>query len=77
MAWLGSKAVVLTEIRGAFGAEHFLEMSEQPALERAGQPHVVAEGPAFLNSDRVSFLTGAIIPVDGGWAPSRLDGRVR
>ena len=35
-------------------------------MKRAGQPHEVAEVAAFLVSDRASFLSGAIIPVDGG-----------
>jgi NAD(P)-dependent dehydrogenase (short-subunit alcohol dehydrogenase family) len=59
---------ILTEIMGASGAEHFPEMFEKAALKRAGQPHEVAEVAAFLASDRASFLSGAIIPVDGGWS---------
>ena len=38
------------------------------ALKRAGQSHEVAEVGAFLASDRASFVTGAVIPVNGGWS---------
>ena len=45
------------------------------ALRRGAQPEEIAEVIAFLASDRASFMTGDIVPVDGGytagkWLPS-------
>ncbi len=50
------------------GGENIPGMLEKAALNRGGQAHEVAEVAAFLASDRASYVSGAVIPVDGGWA---------
>ncbi|BBZ27547.1 short-chain dehydrogenase [Mycolicibacterium madagascariense] len=35
-------------------------------LDRGAQPHEISEVIAFLASDKASYITGAVIPVDGG-----------
>lgn len=56
-----------TEIMGAH-PDATPGILEKAALGRGGQPEEVAEVAAFLASDKASFVSGAIIPVDGGWA---------
>jgi len=36
-------------------------------MGRQGRPHEIADTAAFLASDCAAYITGAVIPVDGGW----------
>ena len=38
-------------------------------LQRIGLPEEMAEAVCFLGSDEASFITGVVLPVDGGKAP--------
>jgi NAD(P)-dependent dehydrogenase (short-subunit alcohol dehydrogenase family) len=51
---------------GKGAAERFPALVGGSALKRGGQPEEVAELASFLTSDRASYITGAIIPIDGG-----------
>lgn len=56
-----------TEMSGGKGAaERFPALVKGSALRRGGQPEEVAELASFLASDRATFITGAVIPIDGG-----------
>ncbi len=37
-------------------------------LGRVGQPEEVAHAALFLGSDEACYITGLIMPVDGGWS---------
>ena len=56
-----------TEMSGGKGAaERFPALVKGTCLKRGGQPEEVAELASFLASDRAGFITGAVIPIDGG-----------
>jgi NAD(P)-dependent dehydrogenase (short-subunit alcohol dehydrogenase family) len=59
--------LIVTELSGGQSAiDSFPQLVEGAAMKRAGQPEEVAELASFLASDRSSFITGAVIPIDGG-----------
>jgi NAD(P)-dependent dehydrogenase (short-subunit alcohol dehydrogenase family) len=57
-----------TEMSAPGGEKLAAFMGAKAPLGRGAQPEEVAEVGAFLASDRASYVSGAIIPVDGGWA---------
>ncbi len=60
-----------TEMSGGKGAAaRFPALVAGSALKRAGQPEEVAELASFLASDRAAYITGAVIPIDGGTTAS-------
>jgi NAD(P)-dependent dehydrogenase (short-subunit alcohol dehydrogenase family) len=57
----------LTEMMADASPQVIAHMSAKIAMGRPAQAREQAEVAAFLASDRSSFITGAVIPVDGGW----------
>jgi NAD(P)-dependent dehydrogenase (short-subunit alcohol dehydrogenase family) len=49
------------------GTEYLEAIERMHPMGRIGEPEEVAEAIAFLASDQASFITGAILPVDGGY----------
>jgi 3-oxoacyl-[acyl-carrier protein] reductase len=56
----------------AFQGRPRTEDIEAIPLRRFGQPHEVAQVVCFLASDAASYVTGTVIPVDGGLTRSLL-----
>jgi NAD(P)-dependent dehydrogenase (short-subunit alcohol dehydrogenase family) len=57
----------LTEMMKDASPEVIAHMSAKIAMKRPAKATEQAEVAAFLASDRASYVTGTVIPVDGGW----------
>ena len=49
------------------GAAYLADIERMHPMGRLGEPAEVARAIAFLASDEASFITGAVLPVDGGF----------
>jgi NAD(P)-dependent dehydrogenase (short-subunit alcohol dehydrogenase family) len=56
-----------TRISPAPGSELHQRQISKTMLGRTGEPSDVAHAALFLASDHASYITGAVLPVDGGW----------
>lgn len=59
-------AMLDTAIKGKDREEGLLDLGKDIPLGRVANPREVASVVAFLASDDASFITGALLPVDGG-----------
>jgi 3-oxoacyl-[acyl-carrier protein] reductase len=65
-------AAKLAAAQGGQPADVFGRWASEIPLGRIGEPAEFAAMVAFLASERASYVTGAAIPIDGGWIRSLL-----
>jgi NAD(P)-dependent dehydrogenase (short-subunit alcohol dehydrogenase family) len=58
---------ITTRISPAPGSEMHQRQISKTFLGRVGEPREVAAAALFLASDESSYVTGAVLAVDGGW----------
>lgn len=58
--------VIDTDMNAHLTSEDMQALAEETPLGRIGRPEDVAQGVFFLASDASDFITGQVLPIDGG-----------
>lgn len=62
-----SPGVIDTEMNAHLSEKDRQELAEETPLQRIGKPEEIADAVLFLASERAAFITGQILPVNGGF----------
>lgn len=62
-----SPGVIDTEMNAHLSEEDRQGLAEETPLQRIGKPEEVADAVLFLASERAAFITGQVLPVNGGF----------
>lgn len=59
--------VIATDMMSAYSPEDLRALAEETPLERIGTPQDVADTALYLAGEGAAFITGQVIPVNGGF----------
>jgi 3-oxoacyl-[acyl-carrier protein] reductase len=58
--------LIATDMTSSLGEERLAQAAQQVPAGRLGEPHEVADVVTFLASAQASYVTGAVVAIDGG-----------